>query len=69
MTNDRGSLLKAFDGLPIAWVDGPDVHGRVRLELTGEGFIDLGAAGGLAADAALEWRSRRIARRPGRQAA
>lgn len=62
MIDEREVLIRALDALSISIVRGPDQTGRVSLELTGAGFIDLGQAGALAADCALEWRSRHLVR-------
>jgi hypothetical protein len=58
----REVLIGAFDSLDIEAVHGPDGFGRISLHLGGEGFVDLGPADGPAAQAALEWRSRHLAR-------
>jgi hypothetical protein len=60
MIDERNLLLKALETMPIAAVHGPDKFNRVQVEFDGEGYLDLGKSGTPSADAALEWRSRRV---------
>ncbi len=60
MIDERKLLLNALETMPIAAVHGPDRTGRVGVQMLDEGLLDLGRAGSPAADAALEWRSRRV---------